>query len=73
LPAGARDVCFVANFRPALQPRQSSFEMVIEALCLAVKWRERGAEYAPPSGAEVKNEWGYTSIPPYAFMVYAVP
>jgi len=43
--------------------------MVTEALCLGVKRQERGAEYAPPSDAEVKNEWGYTSIPPYAFMV----
>lgn len=47
--------------------------MVTEALCLGVKRRERGAEYAPPSGAEVKNEWGYTSVPPYAFVVYTVP
>lgn len=73
MPAGAGDVCIAANFRPALQPRQSSFEMVIEALCLGVKWWERGAEYAPPSGAEVKHEWEYASIPPYAFMVYTVP
>jgi hypothetical protein len=66
LPAGAGDVCFDANFRQALPPKQSSFEMVTEALFLVVKWRERGAEYAPPSGAKVKNEYGYTSIPPYA-------
>jgi hypothetical protein len=43
--------------------------MVTEALGLGVKRQERGAEYAPPPDAEVKNEWGYTSIPPYAFMV----
>jgi hypothetical protein len=28
----------------------------------------READHAPPSSAEVKNEWNYTSIPQYVFM-----
>jgi hypothetical protein len=27
------------------------------------------ADYSPPTSAEVKKMWIYTSIPPYVFMV----
>jgi hypothetical protein len=33
-----------------------------------VKRPEREAEDSPPSGAEVKNVWSYTSTPQYVFM-----
>jgi hypothetical protein len=26
------------------------------------------ADHSPPTGAEVKKTWNYTSTPPYAFM-----
>jgi len=29
---------------------------------------EHEADHSPPSNSEVKNEWGYTSTSPYAFM-----
>jgi hypothetical protein len=32
-----------------------------------VKWPGREAGHSPPSSAEVKNAWSYTSIPPYVF------
>ena len=35
-----------------------------------VKWPRPEAHHSPPS-AEVKNEWSYTSIPPYTFMAWA--
>jgi hypothetical protein len=28
-----------------------------------VKWPGREADYSPPSGADVKNEWNCTSLP----------
>jgi hypothetical protein len=31
---------------------------------LGVKRPESGADYSPPSSAEVKNAWSYTSTPP---------
>jgi hypothetical protein len=39
-------------------------------LPLAVKWPEHQEyDHSPPSNAEVKNAWSYTSIPLYIFMV----
>jgi hypothetical protein len=35
-----------------------------------VKRPGREADHSPPSRAEVKNAWSYTSIPPYAFMAW---
>jgi hypothetical protein len=33
-------------------------------------WRE--ADYSPPSSAEVKNAWSYTSTPQYVFMAWCL-
>jgi hypothetical protein len=34
-----------------------------------VKWQGREADHSPPpTSAEVKNTWIYTSTPPYVFM-----
>jgi hypothetical protein len=33
-----------------------------------VKQLEREADHSPPTSAEVKKMWIYTSTPPYAFM-----
>jgi hypothetical protein len=38
------------------------------ALYLGVKWQGREADHSLPSSAEVKNAWGHTSTPQYAFM-----
>jgi hypothetical protein len=39
-----------------------------EALSLRVKWQGCVADHSPPTSAEVKTMWIYTSTPPYAFM-----
>jgi hypothetical protein len=39
-----------------------------EALFSWVKRSGREADHSPPSTAEVKNAWSYTSIPQYIFM-----
>jgi len=41
----------------ALRPTQSPIQGVPGPLSLGE------ADYSPPSGAEVKNAWNYTSIP----------
>jgi hypothetical protein len=38
------------------------------ALSPGVKRSGREAEHSPPTSAEAKNTWIYTSSPPYAFM-----
>jgi hypothetical protein len=37
-----------------------------------VKRAGREAEHSPPSSAEIKNAWIYTSIPQYAFMAWCL-
>jgi hypothetical protein len=55
---------FIAVFRTALGPTQPPFQWLSGALSLGVKRLVRGADHSPPSSAEVKNAWSYTSIPP---------
>jgi hypothetical protein len=50
--------------RTALGPTQPPIQWVPEALSLGVKRLGREADHSPPSSAEVKNEWMYTSTPP---------
>ena len=33
-----------------------------------VKWPDNEADHSTPSGAEIKDDWNYTSTPPYAFL-----
>jgi hypothetical protein len=39
-------------------------------ISLGVKRPGRKADHSPPSSAEVKNAWSYTSTPAYAFMAW---
>jgi len=43
---------------------QPPIHWVRGALSLWVKWPCYEAHHSPPSSAEVKNAWNYTSIPP---------
>jgi hypothetical protein len=40
------------------------------ALSLGVKRTGREAYHSPPSSAEIKNAWSYTSTPQYVFMAW---
>jgi hypothetical protein len=42
------------------------------ALSLGVKWPGPEADHSPPSSAEVKNAWSYTSTPQYVFMAWCL-
>jgi hypothetical protein len=39
---------------------------------LGVKRQGREADHSPPSSAEVKNAWSYTSTPVYAFKAWCL-
>jgi hypothetical protein len=56
--------------RPALGPIQPPSQWVPGALSLGVKQPGREADHSPPSSAEVKNWWSYTSTPQYVFMAW---
>jgi hypothetical protein len=58
---------FVTVCRPALGLTQPSIRWVPGALSLVVRRSGREADHSPPSSAEVKNEWNYTSIPLICF------
>jgi hypothetical protein len=58
---------FTTVSRPALGPTQPPIQWVQGALSLGVKRPVREADHSPPSSAEVKNAWSYTSTPPIRF------
>jgi hypothetical protein len=58
------NVIFTTVSRTALGPTQPHIQWVIGALSLGVKRPGREADHSPPSTAEVKNAWSYTSAPP---------
>jgi hypothetical protein len=50
-------------------PPQPPIQWVLGALSPGVKWPGREADHSPPTSAEVKKMWIYTSTLPYAFRV----
>jgi hypothetical protein len=57
---------FTTAFRPTLELTQLPIQWVPGALSLEIKRPGREADHSPPSSAEVKNAWSYTS----AFMAW---
>jgi hypothetical protein len=60
---------FTTVSRLALGPTQPIY-WEPGALSLAVKRPERESDHSPPSSAEVKNAWSYTSTHPVAFIAW---
>jgi hypothetical protein len=54
---------FSTASRPALGPTQPPIHWVPGALSPGIKRPGREADHSPPSSAEVKNVWRYTSTP----------
>jgi hypothetical protein len=61
---GLRIFLLTTKSRTALGPTQPPIQWVLGALSLGVKWPGREADHSPPSSAEAKNAWSYTSNPP---------
>jgi hypothetical protein len=58
---------FTTASRMALGPTQPPVQWVPGTLSLGVKQPGREAYHSPPSSAEVKHAWSYTSTPPIRF------
>jgi hypothetical protein len=72
--AGAKMVLFLfaAASRPALGPIQPPAQWVAGAITPGIKRPVHEADHSPPSSAEVKNAWGYTSTPQYVFTAWCL-
>jgi hypothetical protein len=55
---------FTTAFRPTQGPTQPPIQCVPGALSLGVERPVREADHSPPSSAQVKNAWNYTSTHP---------
>jgi hypothetical protein len=66
--AGLGIFLFTTASRMALRSTQPPIQWVPGALSMGVKWPGGEADHSPPSSAEVKSAWNYTSTPPYVFM-----
>ena len=55
---------FSKTSKPALGPTHLPTQWVPGAISPGVKRPGRDVNHLPPSTAEVKNEWSYTSAPP---------
>jgi hypothetical protein len=60
------------SFFQNIQFSSTAYHMFIKchALFPGVEGPEHEGEGLPPSNAEVKNEWSFTSTHPYAFMLW---
>jgi hypothetical protein len=67
-PDTVKNFLFFGASRPALGSTQPPIQWVPRALSPGVKRPGHEAEHSPPTSAEVKKTWIYTSTPPYAFM-----
>jgi hypothetical protein len=63
---------FTTGSRTALGPTQPPIQWVRGALSLGIKRPGCEADHSPPSSAEIKNAWSYTSTPQYVFMAWCL-
>jgi hypothetical protein len=64
IPAGAGNFSLHHRIQTGSEAHQLSYPMGTRALSLGIKRPGREACQSPPSSAEVKNAWSYTSTPP---------
>jgi hypothetical protein len=67
-PGRVKNFLFSTSSRPALGPTQPPNQWVPGVLSPGVKRPGNEADHSPPTSAEVKKMWIYTSNPPYAFV-----
>jgi hypothetical protein len=68
LPGGGKNFHFSTSSRPALGSTQPPIQWVPGPLSPGVKRPGREADHSPPTSAEVKKMWIYTSTTAYAFI-----
>jgi hypothetical protein len=69
---GLRIFLFTTASRTALEPTQPPIQWVPGTLSLGIKRPGREADHSPPSSAEVKNAWSYTSTLQYVFIAWCL-
>jgi hypothetical protein len=70
LPAGAGNFSLLHRVQTGSGAHPASYPVGTRGSFPGVKWPGREVEDSPPSSAEVKNAWSYTSTPLYAFMAW---
>jgi hypothetical protein len=71
-PAGAGNFSLHHHVQNGSGTTQPPIQWVPGGLSLGVKRPGREAGHSPPSSAEVKNAWSYTSTPQYVFMAWCL-
>jgi hypothetical protein len=69
-PGRVKNFLFSTSSRPAVVSTQPPTKCVPEALSSELKRPGREADHSPPTGAEVKQIWIYTTTSSQAFMAY---
>jgi len=64
--AGTRNVSFLQNIRTGCEAHPASW---VDGGVW--KWQGHETDHSPPYSAEIKNQWSFTSPPPYIFMAFA--
>jgi hypothetical protein len=67
-PVGAGNFTLHQRVQKSSGAHPASYSMGTGVPSLGAKRPGREADHSPPSSAEVKNAWKYTSIPQYVFM-----
>jgi hypothetical protein len=68
-PGRVNNFLFSTSSRPVLGPTQPPTLRLPETISPRLNGLGREADHSPPTAAEVKKTWIYTSTPPYVFMV----
>jgi hypothetical protein len=63
---------FTTVSETALGPTKPPIQWVTGTFSLGVNRPGREADHSPPSSAEVKDAWSYTSTPQYVFMAWCL-
>jgi hypothetical protein len=69
-PCGVRDFSLSSNVQTGPGAYLTPYSVGTGDLSMAVRRSGREADHSPPSSAEIKHKWDYTSIPPVC--VYGV-
>jgi hypothetical protein len=71
-PAGAGNFSLHHRVQNGSGAQPASYPMTTGGLFLGIKVPGREADFSPPSSAEVKNAWSYTSTHQYVFMAWCL-
>jgi hypothetical protein len=71
-PGRVKNFLFSMSSKPVLGSTQPPIQWIPRAVSPGVKRPGREADHSPPTSADVKKMWIFTSTPPYAFMAWCL-